>query len=501
MSLTKVAFVGDGSTTRFAFSFPYLAKNHVKVYVNTQGQARLLAWDFASDSEIEFFSAPVADAVVEIRRVTDRTNRLVDFENGSVLTEEELDLAHKQHFYTSQELQEEFSQLLGDGLQRFASSDGVFTGDVQQAIDAVVAEVLASQLYVDLQARINDIDLNAQGIISISADLSDEVVNRQSQFNTLAAQIDLVGEGVSDQTSALAAADAQLTASVSLLDGQLSAQALDLSTLQTAVGDQSTLIQQQAVSLDGVEAQYTVKIDNNGYVTGFGLASSPAQDGTPFSEFIVRADRFAVGAAGVSDQVPFVVQNGRVYIDSAFIRELSADVLTSGTVNANRLAIDNSVLDTDGQGRLTVNGIPFSLVTGSDRPEAEATRGVINTHIAQSDGQVNNASTTAWGDAQMLEFTLERTTEVLLEFTAMFRRVGNSSTTFGDVRILKDGSEIGGLSAAPIFIGGTSFQPFSWRTRAVLPAGTHIYKLQFKSPQSGVEIGAFARVITATETR
>lgn len=40
-------------------------------------------------------------------------------------------------------------------------------------------------------------------------------------------------------------------------------------------------------------AQYSVKIDQDGYVAGFGL-SSEQTDGTVFSEFMVRADRFSI---------------------------------------------------------------------------------------------------------------------------------------------------------------------------------------------------------------
>lgn len=42
-------------------------------------------------------------------------------------------------------------------------------------------------------------------------------------------------------------------------------------------------------------AQYSVKIDNDGYVSGFGL-SSEVINGVPFSEFMVRADRFSIAA-------------------------------------------------------------------------------------------------------------------------------------------------------------------------------------------------------------
>lgn len=49
---------------------------------------------------------------------------------------------------------------------------------------------------------------------------------------------------------------------------------------------------------DSFRLQYTVKIDNNGYVAGFGLASEPV-DGVPYSDFMVRADRFSIAAPTV----------------------------------------------------------------------------------------------------------------------------------------------------------------------------------------------------------
>jgi Domain of unknown function (DUF1983) len=69
----------------------------------------------------------------------------------------------------------------------------------------------------------------------------------------------------------------------------------------------ATAVQQVGVTVSGntftieerfdvqgtLEAQYTVKIDVNGYVSGFGLATEVV-DGTPESAFIVRADKFAI---------------------------------------------------------------------------------------------------------------------------------------------------------------------------------------------------------------
>jgi 5,10-methylenetetrahydrofolate reductase len=82
-----------------------------------------------------------------------------------------------------------------------------------------------------------------------------------------------------------------------------------VSTLSQTVNGHTTSIQTTNNIVGGLSAQYTVKIDNNGYVTGYGLASTSV-NGTPTSEFIVRADKFAVispGNAAVAPAYPLMV--------------------------------------------------------------------------------------------------------------------------------------------------------------------------------------------------
>jgi hypothetical protein len=99
--------------------------------------------------------------------------------------------------------------------------------------------------------------------------------------------------------------------------------------------------------------QYSVKIDNNGHVAGFGLSSSEV-NGTPTSAFIIRADKFAIidpastanslTNTPSADTVPFFVESGNVYMKSAFIKNatitsaqiasLTANKITTGYINA-----------------------------------------------------------------------------------------------------------------------------------------------------------------------
>ena len=74
-----------------------------------------------------------------------------------------------------------------------------------------------------------------------------------------------------------------------------SAIASTVTTLNTTVGGHSTSIQTNATSINGLRGEYTVKIDANGHVAGFGLASEydPVADSST-SEFFVNADKFAI---------------------------------------------------------------------------------------------------------------------------------------------------------------------------------------------------------------
>lgn len=55
----------------------------------------------------------------------------------------------------------------------------------------------------------------------------------------------------------------------------------------------------QKATDDALEAQYTVKVDASGYVSGFGLAST-VNDATPFSEFAIVADKFSIAPVATS---------------------------------------------------------------------------------------------------------------------------------------------------------------------------------------------------------
>jgi len=98
--LAQVTYTGNGSTTSYAVGFPFIDSSHVKAYIN----GTLTTAFTISTSTLIFTSAPANGATIRIQRETPIDVRLVDFADGSVLTEADLDRSANQSFYVAQEI-------------------------------------------------------------------------------------------------------------------------------------------------------------------------------------------------------------------------------------------------------------------------------------------------------------------------------------------------------------------------------------------------------------
>ena len=101
-----------------------------------------------------------------------------------------------------------------------------------------------------------------------------------------------------------------------------------------------TQIQVTNEVIDGVQGKYSVKIDDNGHVTGYGLISE-ANDGDPVSTFIVSVDKFLVAFPGSTPVIPFIIGqvdgvstvgiNGQLVVDGT----ISGRKITTGRISGN----------------------------------------------------------------------------------------------------------------------------------------------------------------------
>lgn len=262
-------------------------------------------------------------------------------------------------------------------------------------LDILAGAVQQSHLVASLSTRIDLIDAAAGVAGSVNARILTEETSRISADMALASDITTLSATVNGNTAAI-----QTEASV-----RATAVAADYSSSSTyAVGDHVQYNNQvyrcitavavpeafnalkwQAVTA-GLYAQYTVKVDLNGRVAGFGLAST-AINGTPTSEFVVIADRFAIvnpSSTGEVPKVPFVVGTvdgatvvamdnafiqdaaivqakiGLLAVDDARIASLHGAKITAGSVEAAKLNVAELSAITANMGAITAGTIALS---------------------------------------------------------------------------------------------------------------------------------------------
>ena len=149
-----------------------------------------------------------------------------------------------------------------------------------------------------------------------------------------------------------------------------------ITTVQSTADGNKATVQAHSRSINGLEAQYTVKVDVNGKVAGYGLATTP-KNGTPESKFIVNADRFGVGATGKADIFPFTVDtrqnrvgvngelvvNGKAIVDRLNAGDIHGDKITANTLNANRLTAGSVTAREMAAGSITAEKLAANAVT------------------------------------------------------------------------------------------------------------------------------------------
>ena len=145
MALSYVQYTANGSTDQFDITFSYIDSSHVKVYVDNVEDT---TFTWVNTSRIETTSTPTNGQVVKIDRDTPTTSRLVDFQDGSTLTETDLDKSANQNFYSVQENVDAIEDCLK------LDNTGVWDADSKRIINVATPTSgtdAANKTYIDTQ--------------------------------------------------------------------------------------------------------------------------------------------------------------------------------------------------------------------------------------------------------------------------------------------------------------------------------------------------------------
>lgn len=267
----------------------------------------------------------------------------------------------------------------------------------------------AAAIITEQTARADADEALAQEIVTLSAVVDDNIAAIQTEATTranadsaLSTQITTLTSTVNTNNSALTAAINTEATTRATADSALSS---SITTLQTTVNGNTTSIQTNATSIDGINAKYTVKIDNNGYVSGYGLISTN-NNATPTAEFAVIADRFSIAPVATNptavDGSPFFVITAQTVIGGVTVPAgtyMKAAYIHDATITTAKIAdaaiTSAKILDASiGSAKIanTIQSDNYSSTTGWQINKS----GVMNLNQANVRGQINVGAYTGY---------------------------------------------------------------------------------------------------------
>ena len=166
-----VIYAGNGSNRNFTIHFPYLDKSHVKAKIDS---SQTTAFSWLTDSSIQFNTAPAAGANIEIYRETPLNASPVDFTDGSILLERDLDLLTTFNLYVDQEITDRASRVLSAGNQagNSAGNQAATPGTAKISNTDTTLDTLNNKLTVvaPLSKTVKNVGANEK--LELSIDLS-----------------------------------------------------------------------------------------------------------------------------------------------------------------------------------------------------------------------------------------------------------------------------------------------------------------------------------------
>ena len=290
-----------------------------------------VTFSWLSGSTIELDAAPSLNSTIHVRRDTQRGARYVNFNDGSELNAATLNNDSKQLFY----LMQESYDLIESGAEDITYYDreailnlisgwvdsSVLSSDLTSSLIGPINQILADLLF-------SEGDVYEEGTYSTSL-IADRVTAAEILIDENAATISLMATQASVDGLAADVTQAQLD-----INGAEAA----ITALVADIQINGDAIQYNAAELALLANEFYVKLDANGYVSGFGLYNGGGE-----SEFVVNADKFAfIKADGTGAAYkPFVVDSssGLIGMDGSLIvrGSISAGTLAAGAVIAGNI--------------------------------------------------------------------------------------------------------------------------------------------------------------------
>jgi hypothetical protein len=247
---------GDGATTLYTFNFAggYIAKSDVRGYIynpatGTASALTITAGMWQTDSQIKLASPVPTGQYIVLYRDTQKSTPLVDFTNGAVLNEQNLDKMAQQGIFVAAEMADRFD-LLNDG--------SVLA--IQQAATAITTANAASAKSDTAISTANGAVTTAGGAVTTAGGAVTTANTAKATADTAKATADTAkatADGIDAKaTSALTNANSAVT-TANGIDAKASTALTNANTAVTTANTAKTTADTAKSTADGVDAKAT----------------------------------------------------------------------------------------------------------------------------------------------------------------------------------------------------------------------------------------------------
>ena len=205
MAYSYIEYTANGSTTTFSIPFTYTQQADVAVFVGGTSTS----FTFASASTVSLSTAPANGVIVRIARTTPITTRAVDFSNGAILTESDLDNSNIQVFQAAQEAIDTAASSI------FKTADGKFDAQsrvIKNVADPVSAQDAVTKTWAETASTSQLSQATAQAVISTTK-------ASESSASATASEASKVASAASATAGAASAATATTQAALATTNG------------------------------------------------------------------------------------------------------------------------------------------------------------------------------------------------------------------------------------------------------------------------------------------
>ena len=339
-------YTGNGSTTSYSVTFPYISAVDVIVTVDGTVKTVTTHYTFSNSSTISFGSAPANGAIIKITRSSNRSARLVDYQDGSTLTEASLDQDGNQAFFMAQEAID-----ITEGNISLSTSTDQWDAEskrITNVADPTSAQDAATKNYLENTwlstanktaltnvnsniANINAVNSNSTNINLVAGDATD--------IGLVATNIGSVNTVATDITKVIAVANdlAEAVSEIETVADDLNEASSEIEVVGANIANVNIVggISANVTTVAGISANVTTVAGNNANVSTVAGISGDVTAVANIASDVAAVENIKANVTTVAGVASDVTAVANISSDVAAVENIAANVTTVAGNNSN----------------------------------------------------------------------------------------------------------------------------------------------------------------------